>query len=133
MKASRTKINTLARKLADASIVDGEPVQERVDAVLKLLRTYPLGQRRALLGAYLRMMRREEATRTLQIEHAGKLDPTASAELVTRLTQRTGRKLIVRDVDNPQLIAGLRVRLGDDIYDTSIAGALERLGKNKNF
>ena len=47
--------------------------------------------------------------------------------LVDGLSQKTGRKLIVVERENPALIGGIRVRLGDDEYDASIAGKLARL------
>ena len=128
MKVSKAKTQTLARKLANASIENGQPSAARVDAVLQFLRKKPLAQRKALLVAYLRMMRREEFLRTLVIERAGALDEASRKELVSGLTRSSGKTLIVTERENPGLLAGLKVRLGDDIYDASLQGKLSRLG-----
>lgn len=128
MKQGKAKTKALARKLADASMEGGEPSSKRVDAVLAFLRTRPLSQRRALLAAYLRMMRREEALRTLSIEKAGPLDDASKAALVAGMEQRGGRKLVVTETENAALIGGLKVRLGDDVYDASLQGILARIG-----
>jgi F-type H+-transporting ATPase subunit delta len=127
VKAAKAKTAALARKLVHASIADGEPSPARVSAVLELLRRRPDRERKALLVAYLRLMRREEALRTLVIERSGALDDASRKALVDGLSQKTGRKLIVVERENPALLGGIRVRLGDDEYDASIAGKLARL------
>ena len=38
-----------------------------------------------------------------------------------------GRELLVTEKENPALIAGLRVRLGDDVFDSSVSGRLATL------
>jgi F-type H+-transporting ATPase subunit delta len=126
VKPRKAKTLTLARKLAAISIEGGEPSSERVDAVLAYLSKRPMAERKAVLKVYLRMMRREEYQRTLLIEHAGALDDTSRAGLVGGMGR--GRKLMVTDKDNPALLGGLRVRLGDDVYDASLQGILDRFG-----
>lgn len=133
MKPRKAKTQTLARKLADASIEGGAPSPARVDAVLAFLSKRPMSERKAILASYLKMMRREEALRTLSIERAGKLDDASREVLVSGMGKASGKKLIVTDKDNPALIGGLKVRLGDDVYDASLQGILDRLGMHGNF
>lgn len=128
MKKGKTAVKSFARKLAGISVENGEPSDVRVNAVLAYLRKKPVGQRKALLSAYLRIMRRGEYLRTLSIERAGALDAGSKAALVAGMTKTSGRKLIVAERDNPALIAGLKVRLGDDVYDASVLGAINTLG-----
>lgn len=127
MKASRQKQNALAHKLVEASYEGGAPSKERVDAVLAALRGRPDKERRELLRAYLVLMRREEAARTLTIEHAGPLDAASRQSIVGAMQNRTRRSLVVAERDAPALLGGLRVRLGDDLFDASISGILARL------
>ena len=128
MKKGKTGVKAFAHKLAAASIENGEPSGTRVDAVLSLLRKKPVGKRKVILTSYLRLMRREEYLRTLSIERAGALDAESKGALVEGMTKASGRKLIVTDSENSALIAGLKVRLGDDVYDASVLGAINRLG-----
>ena len=125
MKPGKAKTHALARKLADLSMEDGVPSSARVDAVLAFLGRRPLSERRAILGAYLRIMRREEALRTLTIERAGPLSEMSKGALVSGMAH--GRSLNVVERENAALIGGLKVRLGDDVYDASLKGVLERL------
>ena len=128
MKVQKARVSALARKLVQVSMENGEPSQQRVHAVLELLRKRPAGQRAALLKAYYRRMRREETLRTLKIERAGALDEASRKQLVAGMSGTSSRKLVVSEQENPALIAGLRVRLGDDVYDATLQGILDRMG-----
>jgi F-type H+-transporting ATPase subunit delta len=128
VKVQKARVSALTRKLVQASIENGEPSAVRVQAVLELLRRRPAGQRAVLLKAYLRRMRREEALRTLVIERSGVLDEPARKGLVDGMAKASGRKLVVAETENSALIAGLRVRLGDDLYDATLKGILDRIG-----
>jgi F-type H+-transporting ATPase subunit delta len=128
VKKRKAAVKAFARKLAGASIENGVPSDARVGAVLAYLRKKPVGERKAMLTAYLCFMRRGEYLRTLSIERAGALDAQSKDALVEGMTKASGRRLIVVDSDDPSLVAGLKVRLGDDVYDASVFGAISRLG-----
>lgn len=129
MKASKAKVKSVARKLVQASLEkDGAASAERVAAVLQALKKVPAASRKPILEAYLTQMRREEALRTLTIEHAGPLDDSVKEAIIANMSKRSGgKKLTVVDKENDALIGGLKLRLGDDEYDASLAGALAQL------
>jgi F-type H+-transporting ATPase subunit delta len=127
VKAAKAKVSALAHKLVTASYAGGEPSQERIGAVLALLRRQPEKERRELLRRYLALMQREEARRTLVIERAGPLDAASRQAIVSALTPRDGRRLVVVEKEAPELLGGIRARLGDDLYDASLSGILARL------
>jgi F-type H+-transporting ATPase subunit delta len=128
VKKGKTAVKAFARKLAGISTVNGEPSSMRVNAVLAYLRGKPLGQRKAILSAYLRLMKRGEYLRTLSIERAGPIDAKSRDTLVESMTGDSGRRLIVMESENPALIAGLKVRLGDDVFDATVLSAINKLG-----
>lgn len=97
-----------------------------------MLRRQPERQRRLLLNAYRVAMRREEAKSRLVIEHAGPLSSDARDSIVSSMSAKAGRRLTVETRENPSLIGGVRVRLGDDVFDSSIAGRLESLAASVN-
>jgi F-type H+-transporting ATPase subunit delta len=127
-KAQRSRTLTLAGKLAEASLEKGVPTRERVGAVLKFVSSRPHREQLPLLSAYGRLMRRREFLRTLSIEKAGAIDASSRDALVAALSGAAKVPLLVGEKENPDLVAGLRVRLGDDVYDASLAGILARLG-----
>lgn len=129
MTASSKQIQQLARKLVSASLEDGVPSSARTQRVLELLRKQPERERKLLLEAYQKGMRREVARSHLVIEYAGPLSDDARDAIVATMSARAGRKLTVETRENPELIGGTRVRLGDDVYDASITGRLAQLSK----
>jgi F-type H+-transporting ATPase subunit delta len=61
------------------------------------------------------------------VEHAGPVEPAALAAIAAALSRTYGRPVTTVARPNPALLAGLRVHVGDDIYESSIAGQLAAL------
>jgi len=61
------------------------------------------------------------------VEYAGEPSPAVLASINTALSSRYGRPLATVAVARPELIAGLRVRVGCDIFENTILGQLEAL------
>ena len=55
------------------------------------------------------------------------MDSTTSSELVTNLKKKYGSDLTAEFVVNPQLLGGMRIRVGNDVWDGSVRHRLERL------
>lgn len=54
------------------------------------------------------------------------------AGVATQFEQVTGKKIIAEQMVDPALLGGVQVRIGDRLYDGSLAGKLERLQKTLN-
>lgn len=63
---------------------------------------------------------------TIQLELAHEVDSTLEQEIIATLAQAFGSKPIVQVKINPELIAGLVVRVGDRVFDASTRTSLER-------
>lgn len=117
----------LARKLLELSLADGRLAPERVNEVLEYCRTQPVSIRRKLLNAYLKHVRREIQKTEAIIEHAGPINQQIVDSITASLSQTAGKPITAVTRENPALIAGLRVRLGDDVWDNSVADKLTKL------
>ncbi|HEY5552543.1 MAG TPA: F0F1 ATP synthase subunit delta, partial [Opitutaceae bacterium] len=62
-----------------------------------------------------------------RVEHAGDLSGDAVAAIASFLSKRYNRAITATAVERPDLIAGIRVGVGDDVFESSIAGQLESL------
>lgn len=121
-------IHKEARRLAALSLEAGAVSPERVHAVLVALeKTRKPARLRPLLKAYYTALRREIARSQARIEHAGNLPAETIAQITAHFTQRYGRSLTPLPQENPALLLGVRVRVGDDVYDASAKGSLDRL------
>lgn len=56
--------------------------------------------------------------------------PAVQAGVVANLTQRYGAGLNIQFSQNPALVGGLRVKVGSDVYDGSVAARLTALAES---
>ncbi|MDR2982546.1 MAG: F0F1 ATP synthase subunit delta [Puniceicoccales bacterium] len=131
MSANSTVLHAEARRLVAISLENGVVSTERVRAALDVLvKTRKPAKLRPLLKAYYIAIRREIARSEARIEYAGKISEEAPALLASHFTKVYGRPIAPVPSENPALIAGVRVRVGDDVYDASARGTLERLASH---
>jgi len=52
------------------------------------------------------------------------------AEIAAQFGQLTGKTIIAQQLLEPELLGGVKVRIGDRLYDGSLAGKLDRLQKS---
>ena len=60
-------------------------------------------------------------------QHAGAVNDSLLAAVAAAMTKKYGRQVTAVAQPNPALLAGLRVRVGDDTYESSIASQLASL------
>ena len=84
---------------------------------------------RGMLGALKRLVRLDMERRHVVVESAEELD-TASRERVTAgLAAKYGADLTYDFKVNPDLLGGLKVRIGNDVWDGTVKGRLDRLAE----
>jgi F-type H+-transporting ATPase subunit delta len=54
------------------------------------------------------------------------------SEIAAKFSKLTGKTIRVETVIEPKLLGGIQVRIGDRLYDGSLAGRLDRLSKSLN-
>ncbi len=128
MKKEAAQSKEFAKKLVAIALDEsGRVSAERVGDILEALRQDPPRQHRAVLKQFLVYLRRELAKSQARVEYAGDITETALKEIEENLSKHYDRKVDVVTWENPDLIAGFRVSIGDDVYDSSIAGRLHSL------
>ena len=117
----------MAKELLRASYLDGRLDRDRVSSLVKLLiekkpRNYIKG-----LEAYKRLLRLEVDKRSATIETATELAAEAGEQIVANLKRKYGGDLAAKFVVNPELLGGMRIRVGSDVWDSSVRNRLHRL------
>lgn len=121
------EIRQLSREMLRASFTDGQldngKTRSLVDSlIVKKPRNYI-----DVLKNYRRLLRFELEKRRAQIETASELDSTASSQLVANLKHKYGNDLTAEFIVNPELLGGMRVRVGSDVWDGTVRSRLEQL------
>lgn len=125
--ASSKQVHQLARQLFRLSLVDGRLSDERVGGVLAYVEKTKPANAAAVLKAYHRLVAAEIARNLAVVEHAGAVSPQTLQAIAASLSKKYGRNVTATTKPNPALLAGLRVRVGDDVYESSVAGQLSQL------
>lgn len=126
------KISRFAKKLVELSKEDGLVVESRVKEVLAGLKQAMPRHYLLILKAYMAYIRRAVALQTAVVSTPGTLSADALAAIETNFSKLYGRSISATTQTDSSLIAGVRVQVGDDVYDSSVAGRLQRLAENVN-
>lgn len=118
-----------AKKLVKIALVDGQVSGERVSAILQTLKAKPPRKLASLLKYFHLYLRREIRHSQISIEYAGLITPSTVDSIKNFLSKNYNRRLTAITNENKKLIAGLRIGISDDVYDTTVASRLEALRK----
>lgn len=121
------EIRQISRDLLRSSFTDGQLDEGRVGAMVKSLIEKKPRNYLAILDNYKRLLRLEIEKRTATIETASQLAPDAGQQIVENLKRRYGMDLTTNFVVNPELLGGMRIRVGSDVWDSSVRNRLQRL------
>ncbi len=117
----------LSRSLFRASFAQGRLDQAKVQqAVAGLIAGKPRHYLSAIKNLQ-RLIRMELDRRHAVIESAVALDPQTSNAITGDLKARYGSDLTFEFKTNPELIGGVRIKLGSDVWDGSVRGRLHKI------
>ena len=84
----------------------------------------------AILSALQRLTRLALERRQVTVESAVELDEASRQRVLAGLTKQYGTDLVAQYQVNPTLLGGLRIRVGNDVFDGSVKGRLERFANS---
>jgi F-type H+-transporting ATPase subunit delta len=97
------------------------------NSLLVLLRRRRLGELPAIARRLRTLADEKNGVSRAKIVSAGSLPESYFNQLKQRLEGALGRRVIVEHEEDPSLIGGVLVRVGDNTFDGSIKGRLEEL------
>ncbi|MDR1595736.1 MAG: F0F1 ATP synthase subunit delta [Puniceicoccales bacterium] len=122
-----SELQTFADELVTISLDEHSLLSgERVSAAISSFKDLWDGVRlKYVLKAYLTALEKFVARTTLKIEHCGSISPNGVALVKAHFEKLFGRTLSLRTEVCPQLIAGIRISIGDLVIENSIAAVLD--------
>lgn len=121
------EIRQLSRELLRSSFTDGQLDRGRIAAQVKSVIEKKPRNYLKTLEAYKRLLRLEVEKRSATIESASELGRDAGARIVENLKRKYGPDLTTSFIVNPELLGGMRIRVGSDVWDSSVRNRLQRL------
>ena len=126
MKISKVAAAT-ARRLFGLCQTDGRLDDNKLRSVVsRLVETKPRDFL-AILSALQKLTRLEMERRKVTVESAVELDEASRGRVLDGLAKKYGADLLAVYQVNPSLLGGLRIRVGNDVFDGTVKGRLERL------
>ncbi len=126
MKISKTAA-IAARRLFGLCQTDGRLDEAKLRKVITSLVATTPRDYKSILAALQRLTRLELERRAVTVESAVALDADTQSRVVAGLTKQYGPDLVVQYKTTPELLGGLRIRVGNDVFDGSVQGRLVRL------
>ena len=119
-----------AKQLFQSCQVNGQLDDNRVRKAVQLL----IGQKPrgyfGILQHIQRLVKLDEANRTARVESAVALGRVQQQDVRNSLNRLKGGNVTVEFATNPGLIGGMRVKIGDDVFDGSVKTRLTALSDN---
>jgi F-type H+-transporting ATPase subunit delta len=121
------KTKALAKQLFKLSLVNGAVSPEQVAGVLGYIEKVQPRHPLALLKLYHRAIVTEVAKSRAIVEHAGSVSDATLKLIESAMSRKYSRPVTATAQPNSKLLAGLRVRVGSDVYEANVSGQLAAL------
>jgi len=122
-KQARREAQQLFRSCQASGLLNGERVRR---VVLQVIAAKPRGYL-AILSHFKRLVKLDLERRSARIESAVPLTAELQASVENNLARLYGAGLNLSFAQNPALIGGLRIKVGSDVYDSTVQGRLAAL------
>lgn len=129
MKVPREAATTARR--AFRMCLDGERLNDdKLRKVFKKIAELKPRNYQAILHTLVRLTRLEAARREVVVESSAALDSNTTVRVTTGLQEKYGHDLTFEFKVTPELLGGMRIRVGNDVWDGSVKARIERLSNS---
>lgn len=122
----KSKLKKLAAKYVKFSYKSGKGDVEKIRKIMEGLKSLPRSQAIYIISKFLKGVRKREGQNTLLVESAVPLTKS-QLDSIAKNFRREFVITEVKNVVNPSILAGFRVRIADTISDYSIQDKIFRL------
>jgi len=101
--------------------------EDKLRTVMKALVERKPRNYQGILATLHRQVRMDLAQRHVIVESAKQLDEATGQNIANKMISEHGDGLTFEYKINPALLGGIRIRKGDDVWDGSVKGRLDKL------
>ena len=121
------QLESEAKHLYRLCLVDGFLDEDRVRQVVRRVLESKQRGSFTLLSHFRRLVKLDCARHTATVESATPLPADLQTSVSSDLERLYGPKLSISFADNSALIGGMRIKVGSDVYDSSVKARLAAL------
>ena len=119
-----------AKALFNSSRVNGLLDDNKARQTVQMVLTQKPRGYLAIATHFARLVKLDLARRSARVDSAVPLSGPMQTTIKENLSRKYGAGLNISFVQNPELIGGMRVRVGSDAYDGSVQGRLNALAES---
>jgi F-type H+-transporting ATPase subunit delta len=116
-----------AKQLFRLCLVNGSLDEGRVREVVRRVAESGKRNRLKLLSQFRRLLELDQARHTATVENATPVTADMQASIQAGLAHTYGPGLNTTFTHNAELIGGMRIKIGSDVYDSSVKSRLAAL------
>jgi F-type H+-transporting ATPase subunit delta len=126
-----TKSLKIAKGLVVLSLdEEGRVVSDKISYILTELKNEPVPRALPILRKFITLIKQKINTYEGSLEKFDSNADSSSNLISDKISHARGKKINLVIQENKSLIAGFRMRIGDDVYEDSIASRIARLKKS---
>lgn len=126
MKKNKT-LKKLVEKCVGSCCKEGRINRTKALKVIKGLKSLPLEEAVYSISEFLKELKKQKNKHLLTIESAVPLSKT-DVDKISRKFSKEFKVSEVNNITNPNLFGGLKIRVGDIVFDDSIKNRIKELG-----
>ncbi len=123
---TKRQLQKIVRELVNVSFKDDRMVEVQVLRSIKTLKSLPRSEAIQALSEYLKGLKRIEREHTLYIEAVMPLSPIQVKKIKQKIERKATITKVVVNI-NPEILGGIKLRIGDEIWDESISGKINQV------
>lgn len=122
---------SIAKRLVEISLnEEGRVDPDKINFILAELRNKPMSFSLPVLRNFLSLIKTKINSYEGYLEKTDPSSDSSSNLISENISQAHGKRIDFVIEENNSLIAGFRLRIGDDVYEDSIASRIARLKKS---
>lgn len=122
---------SIAKRLVEISLnEEGRVDPDKINFILAELRNKPMSLSLPVLRNFLSLIKTKINSYEGYLEKTDPSSDSSSNLISENISQAHGKRIDFVIEENNSLIAGFRLRIGDDVYEDSIASRIARLKKS---
>lgn len=125
MKANKLLVK-IANQAVEASFVKGSLDQKKVTSFLTQFKKLDHAQAIVVFKTFHKGLKRKLSEQTLVIESASPLSTTEINQIKSRFSKDFSLSSVESQV-TPSLLGGVKVKIGDNVFDLSVSKRIEQL------